>query len=61
MNIVEDVKARGDDAVRDLSEQFDKWSPASFKLTAQEVEKAIGQVAKRDLEEIGRASCRERV
>jgi sulfopropanediol 3-dehydrogenase len=38
--------------VRELSEKFDKWSPANFKLTPQEVEQAIGQVGKRDLEDI---------
>jgi len=30
------LEERGDAAVRDLSQQFDKWSPASFKLTAPE-------------------------
>src|SRR6267154_1293019 len=58
--ILGEIKARGDDAVRALSEQFDKWSPASFKLTAQEVEKAIGQVAKRDLEDIKFAQAQVR-
>ena len=50
--ILAQIEARGDDAVRDLSQQFDKWSPPSFKLSPQEIEKAIGQVAKRDLEDI---------
>ena len=43
-----------------LSEQFDKWSPASFKLTPQEIEQAIGQVAKRDLEDIKFAQAQVR-
>jgi sulfopropanediol 3-dehydrogenase len=51
-SILAQIEERGDDAVRALSEQFDKWSPASFKLTPQEIEKAIGQVAKRDLDDI---------
>src|SRR3954471_6289430 len=58
--ILTDIKARGDDAVRDLSEKFDKWSPASFRLSAQEIEKAIGQVAKRDLEDIKFAQAQVR-
>ncbi len=41
-SIFAQIEERGDDAVRALSEQFDKWSPASFKLTPQEIEKAIG-------------------
>jgi sulfopropanediol 3-dehydrogenase len=59
-SILGDIKARGDDAVRDLSQQFDKWSPASFRLSAAEIEKAIGQVAKRDLEDIKFAQAQVR-
>jgi sulfopropanediol 3-dehydrogenase len=58
--ILSDIKARGDAAVRDLSETFDKWSPASFKLSAQEIEKAIGQVKKRDLDDIKFAQAQVR-
>jgi len=50
--ILAQIEERGDAAVRELSEQFDKWSPQNFKLTEQEIEKAIGQVAKRDLGDI---------
>ena len=31
--IIADVRARGDRAVRELSERFDKWSPPSFRLS----------------------------
>jgi sulfopropanediol 3-dehydrogenase len=58
--ILDQIKKRGDDAVRDLSQQFDKWSPASFRLSPQEIEKAIGQVAKRDLEDIKFAQAQVR-
>ena len=58
--ILAQIEARGDDAVRTLSEQFDKWSPPSFKLSPQEIEKAIGQVAKRDLEDIKFAQAQVR-
>src|SRR5262245_47391354 len=47
--ILSEVEAGGDAAVRALSERFDKWSPASFKLSDSEVERAMGAVAKRDL------------
>src|SRR3954452_9325163 len=50
--ILDQIKSRGDAAVRELSEKFDKWSPENFKLTSQEIEKAISQVAKRDLDDI---------
>src|SRR5215468_3181486 len=51
-SILAQIEERGDAAVRELSEQFDTWSPANFKLTPQEIEKAIGQVGKRDLDDI---------
>src|SRR5215467_15709437 len=58
--ILADIEARKDAAVRDLSQKFDNWSPASFKLSAQEVEKAIAQVAKRDLDDIRFAQAQVR-
>ncbi|MBX2884029.1 MAG: histidinol dehydrogenase, partial [Granulosicoccus sp.] len=39
-------------AVRSLSEKFDNWSPETFILSEQEIEKAIARVSKRDLEDI---------
>ncbi len=58
--ILADIEARGDDAVRDLSEKFDKWSPENFRLTEQEIERAISQVSKRDLEDIKFAQAQVR-
>ena len=50
--ILDDVKARGDAAIRDLSKKFDNWEPKNFRLSPQEIERAIAQVAKRDLDDI---------
>lgn len=50
--ILADISNRGDAAVRELSEKFDKFSPASFRLSEQEIEAALSQVGKRDLEDI---------
>jgi sulfopropanediol 3-dehydrogenase len=58
--ILDAVKARGDAAIRELSEKFDKWSPASFKLSPDEIERAIGQVPKRDLDDIRFAQAQVR-
>ncbi|MCW5620938.1 MAG: histidinol dehydrogenase, partial [Burkholderiales bacterium] len=58
--ILADIKARGDTAVRDLSEKFDKWSPASFRLTPHDIERAIAQVGKRDLDDIRFAQAQVR-
>src|SRR6266849_4995506 len=58
--ILVDVEARRDAAVRALSQKFDHWSPKSFKLSPQETERAIAQVAKRDLEDIKFAQAQVR-
>jgi sulfopropanediol 3-dehydrogenase len=55
-----DVKTRGDAAIRELSEKFDKWSPPSFRLTPQEIDRAIAQVPKRDLDDIRFAQAQVR-
>jgi len=58
--ILADIEARGEAAVRDLSKKFDNWAPKSFRLTPQEVERAVGQVAKRDLDDIKFAQAQVR-
>src|SRR5262245_19426416 len=58
--ILADVEARGDAAVRELSQKFDNWAPANFRLTEQETERAIGEVPKRDLDDIRFAQAQVR-
>lgn len=41
---LKDVENRGDKAVRDLSEKFDKWAPESFRLTEEQVKQIVDQV-----------------
>lgn len=50
--ILDDVAARGDEAVRDLSERFDKWSPASFRLTQAEIDSLIASLPAQVIEDI---------
>src|SRR6266545_1779715 len=59
-DILGQVEARRDAAVRELSQKFDNWSPPSFKLTPPEIERAIGQVGKRDLDDIKFAQAQVR-
>ena len=58
--ILAEVEARRDAAVREMSQKFDDWSPASFKLSASEIERAIAQVAGRDLDDIKFAQAQVR-
>ena len=58
--ILADIEARGDAAVRELSSKFDNWSPASFRLSEQEIEAAMARVSPRDLEDIRFAQAQVR-
>ena len=58
--ILAEVKAKGDQAIRDLSKKFDNWEPKDFKLSPAEIEAAIAQVSKRDLEDIKFAQAQVR-
>ena len=58
--ILAEVKTRGDQAIRDYSKKFDNWTPESFHLSQQDIERAIAQVPKRDLEDIKFAQAQVR-
>ena len=49
---LKDIETRGDAAVRELSEKFDNYSPASFRLSQQEIDDLIGQLSDRELADI---------
>jgi sulfopropanediol 3-dehydrogenase len=58
--ILADIEKRGDAAVRELSERFDKWSPKSFRLSESEIEQAMSKVAPKDLEDVRFAQAQVR-
>ena len=47
-----EIDARGDEAVRELSQKFDGYAPEKFRLSQAEIDEAIAQVRPRDLEDI---------
>ena len=49
---LKDIEARGDAAVRELSEKFDNYSPASFRLSQEQIDDLIGQLTERELNDI---------
>ncbi|MEC8039867.1 MAG: histidinol dehydrogenase [Pseudomonadota bacterium] len=49
---LKDIEARGDAAVRDLSEKFDNYSPASFRLSEAEIAALIASLSERELADI---------
>ena len=58
--ILADVSARGDAAVRELSQKFDGWSPESFRLSEADIAAALAAVTPRDLEDIRFAQAQVR-
>jgi sulfopropanediol 3-dehydrogenase len=58
--ILAQVEERKDAAIRDLSKKFDNWAPKDFRLTPPEIERAIAQVPKRDLDDIKFAQAQVR-
>ena len=58
--ILAQVDEKKDLAIRELSKRFDNWEPKDFRLTPAEIEKAISQVSKRDLDDIKFAQAQVR-
>lgn len=50
--VLADIEARGDAAVRDLSVRFDKYDPPGFRLGPSEIEAAMQKVSTRDMDDI---------
>lgn len=51
-DLIDDIRTRGEAAVRELSQTFDDWSPESFRLSARTIEEVVGGVDERTLEDI---------
>src|SRR6201981_17270 len=58
--IIADVAKRGDAAVREMSERFDKWSPPRFRLAEDEVAALVAKVAPQTIEDIKFAQAQVR-
>ena len=58
--ILADIQARKDDAVRQLSQQFDNWNPADFKLSPQQIRKVIATLPAQAVDDIKFAQAQVR-
>jgi sulfopropanediol 3-dehydrogenase len=56
--VISAVRERGDAAVREYSEKFDGWSPASFKLEPGEIEKIVSSVPAQAIADIESVQAR---
>jgi sulfopropanediol 3-dehydrogenase len=50
--ILADISARGDRAVRELSNKFDHWNPESFRLSRMQIQDCMDQLSGQDLKDI---------
>jgi sulfopropanediol 3-dehydrogenase len=50
--ILADIGKRGDAAVRELSNKFDRWDREDYRLTDQEIRDCLSQLSQRDLDDI---------
>ena len=51
-NILADIEARGDDAVRGLSIRFDNWDRGSYRLSSAEIQGCFDSLSAQDLKDI---------
>jgi sulfopropanediol 3-dehydrogenase len=50
--VIDDVRRRGDDAVRQYSEKFDHWSPESFRLSPEQIDEIMSRVPDEVLDDL---------
>lgn len=51
-DILNEVSRRGDDAVREYSEKFDKWTPSDFKLSQTDIDNSLDQIGDQAINDI---------
>ena len=49
---LQDIEARGDTAVRELSVKFDNYKPESFRLSASDIDSIVAKVSEREMADI---------
>lgn len=59
-NILFRIESEGDSVVRELSLQFDNWSPKQFRLTEVEVQSCVNALTKQEKEDIEFAQAQVR-
>ncbi len=50
--LLADIASRGDAAVREMSQKFDRWDRADFRLTDAEIKDCMAELRPRDLDDI---------
>ncbi len=58
--ILNDIRTRGDVAVRELSEKFDKWTPENFRLSEQQIKEIVASLPQQVIDDIHFAQAQVR-
>ncbi len=58
--ILDDIRQRGEGAVRELSQRFDSWDPPSFRLSDAQIADVIAQVPQRTIDDLSFAQAQIR-
>lgn len=58
--ILDEIRSRGEAALREISEKFDKWNPPAFRLSQKEIEGALSQLTSQNIEDIKFAQAQVR-
>ncbi len=58
--ILNEIRTRGDVAVRELSEKFDKWSPEVFRLSENQIKDIVASLPKQVIDDIHFAQAQVR-
>ena len=51
-SILSDIESRGDEALREYSERFDRWTPEAFRLSAKEIKGCYAKLSEQSIEDI---------
>jgi sulfopropanediol 3-dehydrogenase len=59
-SIIEDIEVRGETALREISEKFDKWNPVSFRISEQDIANCLSQLSTRTIDDLKFAQAQVR-
>jgi sulfopropanediol 3-dehydrogenase len=59
-SIIEDIRVRGETALREISEKFDRWNPASFRMSEQDIANCLSQLSTRTIDDLKFAQAQVR-
>lgn len=59
-DILEDIRLRGDDAVRELSVKFDDWNPEHFRLSDEQIAEIVDSLPQQTIDDLKFAQAQVR-